>query len=336
MSEADPLIECVVNVSEGRNPDTLNALTAAIRDTPECYLLHRDVGPGAHRTVFTFAGKPAAVFEAAYRIYAVADQRIDMRQHRGAHPRSGAVDVCPFVPVSGISMEEVAAGAQELARRVAGSFNLPIYLYANSALKSDRFNLADVRRGEFEGLAEKMQQPGGEPDFGPLLPHPRLGATIMGARPFLIAWNINLAPGATLQQARQLAARLRGSGTKKRPGLFPGLKAIGWFIEEYGRYQVSCNVVDPDTVSLARVYLTAVHLAQDMGTKVTGSELIGLVPAKHLRSAAKGFCIDGTSDEELTTAVSVLGLDDLRPFNWSDRVFETVFRAAAQTDRPIR
>ncbi|WP_116107034.1 glutamate formimidoyltransferase [Lewinella sp. IMCC34191] len=336
MSEADPLIECVVNVSEGRNPDTLEALSSAIRETPDCYLLHRDVGPGAHRTVFTFAGKPEAVYEAAFRIFSVADERIDMRRHRGAHPRSGAVDVCPFVPVSGISMQEVAAGAQVLAQRVAGAFNLPIYLYANSASVPDRFNLADVRRGEYEGLADKMRQPGWEPDFGPALPHPRLGATIMGARPFLIAWNINLAPGATLAQARELAGRLRESGTKKRPGLFPGLKAIGWFIDEYDRYQVSCNVVDPDRVSLARVYLTAVHLAQEMGTGITGSELIGLVPAQYLRSAAKGFCFDAGEEEEITTAVSVLGLDDLRPFSWPDRLFETVFRAAAQKDRRNR
>ncbi|PPK85282.1 glutamate formiminotransferase/formiminotetrahydrofolate cyclodeaminase [Neolewinella xylanilytica] len=336
MSEADPLLECVVNVSEGRNPETLEALSRAIAGTPGCYLLHRDVGPGAHRTVFTFAGKPAAVWEAAYRVYAVASERIDMRLHRGSHPRSGAVDVCPFVPVSGISMEEVAAGTQELAQRVTERFDLPIYLYAGSARVPDRFNLADVRRGEYEGLAEKLRSPGWEPDFGPSAPHPTLGVTIMGARPFLIAWNINLEPGASLLQARQLAARLRGSGTKQRPGLFPGLKAIGWFIDEYNRCQVSCNVVDPDSLSLARVYLTAVNLAQQLGTGVTGSELIGLIPARHLRAAANGFCIEASPEEEMETAVSVLGLNELRPFSWPDRVFETVFRAAAQTDRRNR
>ena len=336
MSVADPLVECVVNVSEGRDAAVLDRLATVIGAVPGCYLLHRDVGAGAHRTVFTFAGEPDAVFEAAFAVYEEANRSIDMRRHRGTHPRSGAVDVCPFVPVAGISWADLIARTQVLGKRVAESFGLPVYLYASSATAPERSNLADLRRGEFEGLAEKLARPDWVPDFGPAVPHPTLGATVIGARPFLIAWNINLAPAATLPQARALAARLRGSGTKERPGLFPGLKAIGWYIEEYGRCQISCNVVDPDRVDLGRVYLTAVNLAAGMGVRVTGSELIGLIPGLHLRSVAKNFCPDGTEEELMATAVSVLGLDDLAPFSWPERVLETVVRAAAQKDRPNR
>ena len=336
MPAPDPLVECVVNVSEGRDLATLDAMATAVAAVPHCRLLHRDIGAGAHRTVFTFAGPPEAVFAAAFAVYEEADRRIDMRRHRGTHPRSGAVDVCPFVPVSGISLDEVATGAQEVARRVAERFSLPVYLYAASASSPGRSNLADIRRGEFEGLAAKMNDPAWVPDFGPAEPHPRLGATVIGARPYLIAWNINLATGATLAQARELAGRLRGSGKQGRSGLFPGLKAIGWHIEEYGRCQISCNVVDPDRVNLARVYLTATNLATGMGIEVTGSELIGLIPGTYLRAAAKDFCFDCSPEEAYETAVTVLGLDDLRPFNWPERVLETVFRAAGRTDRPTR
>ncbi|WP_116125380.1 glutamate formimidoyltransferase [Lewinella sp. IMCC34183] len=333
MSASLPLVECVVNVSEGRDPDTLAALALAIAAVPGCYLLHTDTGAGAHRTVFTFAGSPDAVFAAARRVYEVAHARIDMRHHRGTHPRLGAVDVCPFVPISGVSTEEIKAQAQVLGQWVAERFGLPVYLYAESAAGPARANLADVRRGEFEGLAARMEQPGWRPDFGPAIPHPTLGATVIGVRPFLIAWNINLSAEATLPQARKLAARLRGSGAGGRAGLFPGLKAIGWFIEEYGRCQISCNVVDPARTPLARVYLTAVGLAREMELSITGSELIGLVPAPHLRAAARGFCLNPDYAAEMETAVAVLGLDDLGPFNWPERVLEERYRAAVQTGR---
>ncbi|MBB4079809.1 glutamate formiminotransferase/formiminotetrahydrofolate cyclodeaminase [Lewinella aquimaris] len=330
---AAPLIECVINVSEGRDLGVLDRMSEAIDSVDNCYLLHRDIGHGAHRTVFTFAGAPEGVYEAAFHLYRIADEHLDMRRHRGTHPRSGAIDVCPLVPIANIQEAEVRAGTQELAKMVAERFNLPVYLYENSAALPHRANLAAVRKGEFEGLTEKMQLPDWQPDFGPSTPHPRLGITIMGTRPFLIAWNINLSAEATPEQANQLAARLRGSGAAGRPGLFPGLKAIGWYIEEYGRCQVSCNVVDPDQVSLARVYLTATDLAAAMGIKVTGSELIGLIPARHLRAAARNFSFSSDYEEEMDTAVSILGLADLEPFNWRQRVLEEVYRFAAQTDR---
>ena len=335
MSKAPvPLLECIVNVSEGRDATTLGLLAAAIDTVPECYLLHRDVGRGAHRTVFTFAGPPEAVFEAAYGVYRVAAERIDMRVHEGTHPRSGAVDVCPFVPISGVTQAEAVAGTQVLAGRVAHDFGLPVYLYAESALTPNRKSLTDVRRGQFEGLSDKLARAEWAPDYGPGTPHPTLGITVMGVRPFLIAWNINLCEAATLTQAGHLAARLRGSGSKGRPGLFPGLKAIGWYIEEYGRCQISCNVVDADNTSLTRVYLTATELARSAGIRVTGSELIGLIPSRHLRAAARDFCFGEVTEEEvMETAVSVLGLDDLEPFNWRQRTLETVYRDAGQRDR---
>lgn len=320
---AAPLIECIVNVSEGRDAAVLAEFSAAISGVSGCRLLHVDSGAGAHRTVFTFAGTVGAVFEAAQQVYALANRHIDMRQHRGEHPRIGAVDVCPFVPVAGITLADLAARTQVLGKDIGARFRLPVFMYEASASAPHRKNLADIRRGEYEGLAEKTALPGWQPDYGPPY-NDRLGATVLGARPFLIAWNINLAPGASPEQARHLARRLRGSGFKGTPGLFPGLKAIGWHIPEFGRCQVSCNVVDADKTDLSRVYLTAVNLAEQVGVKVTGSELIGLIPEKYLRKAGKSFCFDGNREEELDAAVAVLGLNDLESFDWRERVLEEV------------
>ena len=326
MSASHPLVECIVNVSEGRDEDVLAALTAGITSVAGVTLLHRDVGPGAHRTVFTFAGPPDAVFLAARRLYAVAAERIDMRRHAGTHPRLGAVDVCPFVPLRGITREELVARTRVLGEELGAELKIPVYLYADSASAEHRRNLADIRRGEYEGLAEKITSPEWQPDYGPAL-NPRFGATVLGARPFLIAWNINLSEDATLAQAKDLAARLRGSGRRGQPGLFPGLKAIGWHIEEYGRCQISCNVVDADRTDMARVYLTAVNLAEGMGARVTGSELIGLIPEKYLRRAGKAFTFGGGREEQLEAAVDILGLGDLGTFDWRERVLEELLDA---------
>jgi glutamate formiminotransferase/formiminotetrahydrofolate cyclodeaminase len=322
--QASHPVECVINVSEGRAGSVLDAITVAIDGVAGCRLLHRDRGAGAHRTVFTFAGEMEAVMEAAFRVYEVAHERIDMRRHRGSHPRSGAVDVCPFVALGDTDEAALRARTQVLAKRVAEAFDLPIYLYSTSAGVVERRELSAIRRGEYEGLQEKLALPGWRPDFGPARPHPRLGISVMGVRPFLIAWNMNLEAGASPQQARWLAGKLRGSGRDGIPGLFPDLRSIGWYIEEYGRCQVSCNVVDPDTTPLARVYLTACSLAAEAGFRVTGSELIGLVPARHLRAAARGFCWDEDYENEMNTAVDVLGLNDLQPFHWRRRVLEEV------------
>lgn len=319
MPEASPLVECIVNVSEGRDADVLAALAAAITGVPGCRLLHQDTGAGAHRTVFTFIGETEAVFTAAYHIYKVAAERIDMRQHTGKHPRIGAVDVCPFVPLRDITMEDLVARTQVLGEVLGAELDIPVFLYEQSASAPHRRNLAAIRKGEYEGLAARVADPDWQPDYGPAL-NPRFGATVLGARPFLIAWNINLAPEVPLATAKLLAARLRGSGSAGRPGLFPGLKAIGWHIPEFGRCQISCNVVDPENTDLAKVYLTAVSLAEGLGARVTGSELIGLIPEPYLRRAGKAFSFSGEREEELEAAVAVLGLEDLGAFDWRVRV----------------
>lgn len=325
MSNASPLVECIVNVSEGRDEAVLAAFAGAITSVEGRKLLHQDAGAGAHRTVFTFAGAPDAVFEAAYLIYEVAAERIDMRLHTGEHPRIGAVDVCPFVPIRGISMADLVARTQVLGERIGASLDVPVFLYEESASAPHRKNLAHIRKGEYEGLAGRADHPDWQPDFGPQL-NPKFGATVLGARPFLIAWNINLAPEVPVAVAKDLAAKLRGSGRSGNPGLFPGLKAIGWHIPEFGRCQISCNVVDAEATDLAKVYLTAVSLAEAAGAKVTGSELIGLIPERYLRRAGKSFSFGGEREEELEVAVSVLGLDDLTPFDWRERVLEEVVK----------
>ncbi|TXF90153.1 glutamate formimidoyltransferase [Neolewinella aurantiaca] len=321
MSNVAPLVECILNVSEGRDEAVLGAFAEAITSVPGCKLLHQDTGAGAHRTVFTFAGPPEAVFEAAYRIYKVAAERIDMQLHQGEHPRIGAVDVCPFVPICGIEMADLVARTQVLGERLGAELGIPVFLYEESASAPHRRNLAAIRKGEYEGLAARADNPDWQPDYGPKL-NPKFGATVLGARPFLIAWNINLAPEVPVEVAKDLAAKLRGSGRKGKPGLFPGLKAIGWHIPEFGRCQISCNVVDAEATDLAKVYLTAVSLADALGAKVTGSELIGLIPEQYLRRAGKSFCFGGDREEELEAAVSVLGLNDLGPFDWRVRVLD--------------
>jgi glutamate formiminotransferase/formiminotetrahydrofolate cyclodeaminase len=327
MPEVSPLVECIVNVSEGRDADVLSAFAQAITKVPGCRLLHQDTGAGAHRTVFTFAGATEAVFKAVEGIYAVALERIDMRQHQGEHPRIGAVDVCPFVPIRGVTMEELVARTQVLGEFLGAELGIPVFLYEQSASAPHRTNLAAIRKGGYEGLAARSADPDWQPDYGPML-NPTFGATVLGARPFLIAWNINLAEGVPVAIAKQLAAKLRGSGSKGKPGLFPGLKAIGWHIPEFGRCQISCNVVDADTTDLAKVYLTASSMAESIGAKVTGSELIGLIPEQYLRRAGKSFCFGGDREEELEAAVSVLGLADLAPFDWRERVLEERFHNA--------
>jgi glutamate formiminotransferase/formiminotetrahydrofolate cyclodeaminase len=201
--------------------------------------------------------------------------------------------------------------------------DVPVFLYEESASAPHRKNLANIRKGEYESLAARTNHPDGQPDYGPKL-NPTFGATVLGARPFLIAWNINLAPEVPVEVAKDLAAKLRGSGRNGKPGLFPGLKAIGWHIPEFGRCQISCNVVDAEGTDLAKVYLTAVSLAASVEAEVTGSELIGLIPEKYLRRAGKSFCFGGEREEELEAAVSMLGLNDLEVFSWRKRVLEEV------------
>lgn len=321
-----PIVECVANVSEGRRPAIIQQLATAIQRTAGVSLLHTDAGQDANRTVFTFAGNGEAVLEAAFSLFKTACATIDMQAHQGNHPRMGVVDVCPFVPLQGADLAYCAKLAKRLGQSVWQELGVPVYLYEAAASAPHRQNLASVRKGEYEGLSEKMQQPEWQVDFGTDEWNPRTGTAIIGARPFLIAWNINLAT-QDVSIAKEIAANLRGSGRlitqqdgskKRKLGLFSGLKAIGWKLEEYDICQVSTNVVAPDTTSLFEVYQKCSEMALELGTLVTGSELIGLIPEQYLHVA------DGPSErkQNLDLAVKMLGLADLAPFDWRERVLE--------------
>ncbi len=325
------VVECVPNVSEGRRKHVIEAMDLAIRSVVGVQLLHQDIGHGTNRTVFTFAGEATAVVEAAFQLFAVAKREIDMRQHQGAHPRMGAVDVCPFVPISGCDLAFCAQLAQDLAARLARELAIPVYLYEAAATAAHRKNLAQVRQGEYEGLAAKLQDPRWQPDFGPLSFQPHFGAAIVGARPFLIAWNIDLAT-QDIGLAKSIAKQLRASGyyelqageRTRKPGLFPGLKAIGWYIEEYGHCQVSTNIVDVEQVNLLAVYEACKQLALAEGTRVLGSELIGLIPTRYLLAVADPTL---AQEEAFQQAIERLGLAKRAPFLAKERVLELLLES---------
>ncbi len=325
------LLECVPNFSEGRDAALLAALAEAIQSVAGVRLLHRDVGAGANRTVFTFAGPADATCEAAFRAMRVAAERIDMRRHTGTHPRLGGTDVCPLVPLGDAPLAVAAEYARQLGERAGRELEIPVYLYQAAATRPERRNLANIRRGEYEGLADKLTSPDWQPDYGPAEFQPRLGATIIGARPFLIAWNIDLNTQDTAI-ARHIAGRLRTSGyleksaggkTVRRPGKFRGLKGIGWYLIEYGRCQVSLNVTDFRQAPLAMVYEAAQRIAEEMGVKVIGSELIGLVPEAAILAAGRHFSSSESSSRKLAaSAANGLGLDGYPDFMIEERVVE--------------
>lgn len=333
-----PVLECVPNFSEGRDPAVIGALADAIRGVPGAKVLHVDPGHGAHRTVVTFAGEPAAVTEAAFRAIRRAGEVIDMRRHHGAHPRIGATDVCPLVPISGLTLNEAAVLARELGERVGRELGLPVYLYERAQPDPARRNLAVIRAGEYEGLAEKVLRPEWRPDFGPAAFDPRRGATVIGARDFLAAFNVNLdTPSREL--AHEIACDVRESGRPapggagaRLPGMLRAVKAIGWHIPEYGRAQVSMNLTDLAVTPLHVAFETVRRAAAARGVRATGSELIGLIPLRALLEAGRHFA--GTSGAEtgedalLQAAVRGLGLNELAPFNPAERVIERRLRDA--------
>ncbi|MFO0398035.1 MAG: glutamate formimidoyltransferase [Sphingobacteriia bacterium] len=285
-----PLIECVPNFSEGRDAETIAALAQAVASVEGVYLLHQDAGPDANRTVLTFVGPPEAVIDAAFRAIQVAARCIDMRRQQGAHPRLGATDVCPLIPLQHMSTHALLPYAERLAQRVAQQLQIPVYLYEQSARAAHRTRLEQIRQGEYEGLAARMLQPGWQPDYGPTQPNLQAGATVIGVRDFLIAYNINL-DTQDVAIAREIAGRIRQSGTQRLgpdgtrlhvPGLLAHVKAIGWYMEAYGCAQVSTNLTRYAATPLHRVYEAVSHLAQELGTRVTGSELIGLIPKQAL------------------------------------------------------
>lgn len=315
-----PLIECVPNVSEGRDKQFVDRLSGLIRRQAGVKLLHVDMGYDANRTVFTYAGAPEAVVAASFEMYAFCKNHIDMRLHKGSHIRIGAVDVCPFVPINGIDMEEVVQLANDFGKRIGKELAIPVYLYERSAKTWERQNLANIRRGEFEMLAQKMKNPSWRPDFGPGVPSVEFGATAIGARPFLIAYNINLRSDTPLGVAKKMAGILRESGTLKQPGLFEGLKAIGWHQPHLGCCQVSTNIVDPAKVNMGRLFQSATRLANAMGYDTHGSELIGLIPKKYLEAAGQYLC-EG-ENQPLEVAINKLGLATLNEFDLNKRILE--------------
>jgi len=341
------IIECVPNFSEGRDLRILDEISAAVSGTEGVRLLHRDPGKATNRTVFTFVGHPESVVEAAFRAISVASRLIDMRQHQGEHARMGATDVCPFIPISGISMEETVAYSRQLAKRVGEELKIPVYLYEASAAHAGRRNLADIRAGEYEGLPAKLKDPNWQPDFGPALFNPQSGATVIGARPFLVAYNINLnTPSVRL--ANSVAFDVREAGRVKReghpitgkivldedgqpqriPGTLKSVKAVGWYIEEYKTAQISMNLTDLSQTPLHMAFDEVVRAASARGIRVTGSELVGLVPLSCMVDAGRYFLqkmgrSEGVSEKELIEcAVRTMGLSELSPFQPVERIIE--------------
>jgi len=343
-----PIVECVPNFSEGRDPAIIDAIADTIRAVEGVSLLDVDPGEATNRTVMTMVGAPEAVLEAAFAAIKRAAELIDMSSHSGAHPRMGATDVCPFVPVSGITMEECAELARRLGARVGEALSIPVYLYEAAASRPERQNLATIRAGEYEGLAEKLKDPQWAPDFGPTDGALTAGATVIGARPFLIAFNVNLNTTET-KRAQKVAALIREKGILRRddsfeivrdadgkgirdPGMFKCVKAIGWYIEEYGCCQVSINFTDY-RVSPPHVVVDAIRRVADQeGVVVTGSELVGLIPLQAMLQAGEHYLRrqrlnPGASENELIeVAIRSLGLRDLCDFDPNERIIERRIR----------
>jgi glutamate formiminotransferase / 5-formyltetrahydrofolate cyclo-ligase len=278
-----PIIECIPNVSEGRRPEIIDGIAAAIRGVPGVRLLDYSSDPSHNRSVFTFAGDAAAVKAAVLAIYEQAVTAIDLRQHSGEHPRLGAVDVVPFVPIEGVTMEACVALAKEVGREIAERFAVPVFLYEEASANPARKNLEDIRRGEFEGLAAKMATAGWTPDFGPAAPHPAAGASVIGARMPLIAYNINLNTDR-VDVAKKIAAAIRHSS-----GGFRFVKAAGFELKDRGIVQVSMNLTNYEKTPIFRVFETVKREAERYGVSILESEIVGLVPAAALNAAAEYY-----------------------------------------------
>jgi glutamate formiminotransferase/formiminotetrahydrofolate cyclodeaminase len=353
------LIECVPNFSEGRDLTIIKQITDQIETIEGVRLLDVDPGKATNRTVVTFVGEPAQVIEAAFLAIKKASEIIDMRQHSGEHARMGATDVCPLIPVANISMEETVVFAKALAKRVGEVLDIPVYLYESAASKPERRNLATVRAGEYEGLPTKLQDPNWQPDFGPATFNAQAGATVIGARDFLVAYNINLNTTST-RIANAIAFDVREAGRVKReghpvlgkvvndengepvriPGTLKSVKAVGWYIEEYGFAQISMNLTNINVTSVHMAFDEVVRAAQERGVRVTGSELVGLIPLRCMLEAGRHYLSkmgrsEGVSDEELIqTAIRSMGLNELGPFDPKKKIIEYLI-APAGHDRLV-
>jgi glutamate formiminotransferase/formiminotetrahydrofolate cyclodeaminase len=333
------LIECVPNISEGRDRAKIDAIAAVVETVEGVRLLDVDPGKATNRTVITFVGEPGPVCEAAFRLIKKAQELIDMRSHKGEHPRFGATDVCPLVPIAGISMEETAEHARKLAARVGGELGIPVYCYEAAATEEKRRNLANNRSGEYEGLPQKLSDPAWRPDFGPAAfsdSVARSGAIAIGARNFLVAYNVNLNTTST-RRANAIAFDIREAGRKVKqadgselqvPGKLKSVKGIGWFIEEYGIAQLSLNLTDITVTPVHIAFDEACRSAAERGIRVTGSELVGLIPKQSLLDAADFYLarqersLGIPEREKIKLAVKSLGLDDLGPFDPQKKVIE--------------
>ena len=340
MTKDNRIMECVPNFSEGQRPEVIEAIAAAINSVEGAKVLHTDPGYDANRTVITFAGEPDAVAEAAFRAVRCAAEHIDMRTHKGRHPRIGATDVLPLVPVSGITLEECAEYARKLSRRIYEELQIPVYCYEAAAYKEKWRNLAVCRNGEYEALERRIALPEEAPDYGAgtyTQQAAKSGASVVGARKFLIAVNFNLNKEASVECAKQIALEVREKGRIVNrggipthiPGRLKACKAIGWYIEEYGKAQVSMNVTDIDIAPLYKVYETVCAVAAEYGATVTGTEIIGLVPRRVLTETGYYFAQkhslpcpnDATA---ISIAVKQLGLNELSPYIPEKRIIEEI------------
>ncbi|MEZ4909179.1 MAG: glutamate formimidoyltransferase [Saprospiraceae bacterium] len=337
------LIECVPNFSEGRDKSIIDKIANSIKSVDGVSLLDVDPGHATNRTVMTFVGNPDAVIQAAFCAIKAASELIDMRKHSGEHPRMGATDVCPLIPISGITIEETIEYANKLAEKVGSELSIPVYMYEFSAKSEDRKNLATIRAGEYEGFESKMESDEWKPDFGPDKFNVKSGASVIGVRDFLVAYNVNLNT-TSVKKANEVAFDIRENGRAKKedgkivkdengdivriPGTLKSVKAIGWYIEEYKLAQVSMNLTDINETPLHIAFDEVVDKANELGLRVTGSELIGLVPKKVLVDAGKYFLRKqqrsvGIPEEDIIDiAVKTLGLGELKPFDFKKKIIE--------------
>jgi glutamate formiminotransferase/formiminotetrahydrofolate cyclodeaminase len=349
------VIECVPNFSEGRDLEVIRQITTAIESVEGVSLLNVDPGASTNRTVVTFAGAPDAAVEAAFRGIQKAVELIDMRKQTGAHPRMGATDVCPFIPVSNVGWEEAIECAKKLGKRVGEELKIPVYLYEKAASSPARSNLSIIRAGEYEGFFEKIKEPQWKPDFGPAIFNEKSGATVIGAREFLVAYNANLNTKA-VRRATSVAFDVRENGRAKtddgtpsgkpvldakgepvrEPGMLKHVKAIGWYVEEYGMAQVSMNLTNLEETPLHAAFEACVEAAGKRGLRVTGSEVVGMLPKKCLLDAGRYFLrkqkwSEGASEEELIdVAIRSMGLSELKPFDPKERIIELKMESDAK------
>lgn len=331
------IVECVPNFSEGNNSDTIDAIARAVEGTPGCILLDVDPGKSTNRTVVTFVGDPDAVIQGALNSARVAAERIDMRTHKGEHPRMGAMDVCPFIPVSNVTMSECVDIARRFGKLAAEELGVPVFLYEEAAERNDRKKLSQVRQGEYEGLAARLKEKKWKPDFGPAEFVPRWGATATGARSFLIAYNVNIL--GTSNQAHRIALNLREAGRgPEAPGRLKEVKGMGWFVDEYNLAQVTVNLTNYRVTAIHTLFEAVKAEAAALNVGVAGSEIVGLVPLEAILMAAEYYIEkEGLfileEDRKVRLAVERLGLNSVAPFDPDRKIIE--YRVAGERDEPL-